>query len=216
MKIITIGHTKGGVGKSTILVNLAIFLSNNGYNVRVADCDPNKVSTFISKIRATNPNLKNFKVYSMESVHQLENFCNTPFDGISLIDTAGVDNPLTRQSIILSDLTIVPVGISITEVMGFRTFCAIVKSLEVKNDKIKVLINQASPRAKNFDSFKSQLGGDFECFSNILPRLGDFVHSFATGKGVIEIKDKEQNICKAGVRFNDLAIEILEILNVKS
>jgi GTP-binding protein len=89
-RTITICHTKGGVGKTTILINLAIFFANRGLSVRVADCDPNKVATFISKVRAKNKELKNFEVKSINRVQELESYCNTPFDGITLIDTAGV------------------------------------------------------------------------------------------------------------------------------
>ena len=96
-RTITICHTKGGVGKTTILINLAIYFANRGLSVRVADCDPNKVATFISKVRAKNKELKNFEVKSINTVQELENYCNAPFDGITLIDTAGVDNMLTRE-----------------------------------------------------------------------------------------------------------------------
>ena len=95
-RIITICHTKGGVGKTTILINLAIYFVNRGLSVRVADCDPNKVATFISKVRSRTKELKNFEVKSINTVQELESYGHTPFDGITLIDTAGVDNMLTR------------------------------------------------------------------------------------------------------------------------
>ena len=39
-KIITLYNNKGGVSKTTTLFNLAIFLSQNGKKILIADCDP--------------------------------------------------------------------------------------------------------------------------------------------------------------------------------
>ena len=214
-KTLTVTHTKGGVGKSTILVNFAIFLCDLGFNVRVADCDPNRVTTMISKIRGKNQKLKNFTVTPVESIARLQQFCLIPFDGYTLIDTAGVDNALTRRAIELGDVCVVPVAPSITEVIGFRTFEAITKKLDVSASNIKVILNQTHPRATKFDDFKKQLGGEFEFFNSALPRLGDFVHSLSSGHGVVEMKSKKDKTqtCNAGVRFSSLAVEMMEVLS---
>ncbi|TLS99922.1 ParA family protein [Aliarcobacter cibarius] len=210
-KSITVCHTKGGVGKTTILINLAIYLVNKGFVVRVADCDPNKVSTFISKVRAKNKELKNFEVKSINSVQELENYYNTPFYGITLIDTAGVDNILTRKALELGNLCIVPVAASITEVIGLKTFEAIVKSINIDKSKIKILLNQVHIRAEKFSSFEDQLKTEFEFFKSTLPQLNDFKKSLSSGKSVLE-QYKKDELCSAGKRFEIFAKEIEEMI----
>lgn len=210
-KSITICHTKGGVGKTTILINLAIYLVNKGFTVRVADCDPNKVSTFISKVRAKNKELKNFEVKSINSVQELENYYNTPFYGITLIDTAGVDNILTRKALELGNLCIVPVAASITEVIGLKTFEAIVKSINIDKSKIKILLNQVHVRAEKFSSFEDQLKTEFEFFKSTLPQLNDFKKSLSSGKSVLE-QYKKDELCSAGKRFQIFADEVGEMI----
>lgn len=211
-KRVTICHTKGGVGKTTVLVNLAIYLANKNILVRVADCDPNKVATFISKIRARDKELKNFEVCTIDSVQKLENFVNTPFDGITLIDTAGVDTILTRKGIELGELCIVPVAASITEVIGLKTFEAIVEAMKEDKNKIKILLNQVHIRAAKFDSFEKQLATEFKFLKSTLPRLGDFVKSLSTGQSAIELQ-KDGEICTAGAKFEVFAKEVLELIN---
>lgn len=211
MKTITICHTKGGVGKTTILINLAIFFANKNLNVRVADCDPNKVATFISKVRSKNKELKNFSVTICDNPQKLENFINTPFDGLTFIDTAGVDNVLTRKAIELGELCIVPVAASITEVIGLKTFEAIVNSLNIDKSKIKILLNQVHIKAEKFSSFKEQLKTEFEFLKATLPQLNDFKKSLSTGRSVIE-QYKKDELCSAGNRFKIFAEEIERLL----
>ena len=51
--IIAISHQKGGVGKSTIAFNLAVWLSKS-YKIEVIDLDVQNTITHINKIREKN------------------------------------------------------------------------------------------------------------------------------------------------------------------
>ena len=45
-KVIAFSNQKGGSGKSTLSVNLAVLWSNSGYKVAVIDADPQKSLTY--------------------------------------------------------------------------------------------------------------------------------------------------------------------------
>jgi len=219
-KILTVAHTKGGVGKSTILNQIVIFLLSLGFKIRVADCDPNKVTTFISKRRARNTKLKNFTSTVISTPQELEIFCNTPFDGITVIDTAGVDCALTRKSIELGTITVVPVAPVTTEFIGFGTFKAVVSKLKVSNSRIKVVLNQVHTRAKDFQDFKTAAKSPFDFFDTALPRLTDFDNSLAQGTGVTELpkvkhpKTKELQERTSSFRIKSLTKEIISLLEL--
>jgi len=216
--ILTIAHTKGGVGKSTILNQIAIYLLSLGYKIRVADCDPNKVTTFISKRRAKNTKLKNFTSTVISTPQELEKFCNTPFDGITVIDTAGVDCALTRKAIELGTITIVPVAPVTTEFIGFATFKAVTKKININPSKIKVVINQVHIRAKDFSYFKDGANSPFDYFDTALPRLADYDSPLLKGTGATELpqvkdaKTKELKERTSSLRIKSLTNEILTYL----
>ena len=219
-KILTIAHTKGGVGKSTILVNIAIYLLSLGYKVRVADCDPNKISTFISKRRAKIKKLQNYSVAVISSLSNLDEFCSESFDGITVIDTAGVDCTLTRRAIEIGTLVVTPIAPSTTEFIGFATYKKVVSELKINTNKIKMLINQAHPLTTDFESFKEQINSPFKFFDTAIIRSKIIDDSLALGTGVVELpkvlnkKSNKYEEIKASVRFKALVNEIIEILGV--
>jgi chromosome partitioning protein len=212
-KILAVVHTKGGVGKSTILLQVIIFLLSRGFKIRVADCDPNKVTTFISKRRLKNKKLKSFDSTVITSVAALDAFCASDFDGITVIDTAGVDCALTRRAIELSSLTVTPIAPSTTEFIGFATYKNVVKQLGVNLNKIKMIINQAHPRCaiyKDYSLFKKQLDCPFDFLKTNIIRVSDFDNSLSCGFGVIEIDSQS----KASNRIQSVTNELLELLEV--
>lgn len=212
-KILTIAHTKGGVGKSTILVQVVIFLLSRGFNVRVADCDPNKVTTFISKRRLKNQKLKSFDSTVITSVAALEGFCASGFDGITVVDTAGVDCALTRRAIELSSLTVTPIAPSTTEFIGFATYKNVVKQLNINPNQIKMIINQSHPRCniyKDYSLFKKQLDCPFDFLKTNVIRVSDFDNSLSSGLGVVEVDSKS----KASNRIQSVVNELIELLEV--
>jgi chromosome partitioning protein len=212
-KILTVAHTKGGVGKSTILVQVVIFLLSRGFSVRVADCDPNKVTTFISKRRLKNQKLKSFDSTVITSVAALDSFCASAFDGVTLIDTAGVDCALTRRAIELSSLTVTPIAPSTTEFIGFATFKRVTQSIGVPASRIKMIINQSHPRCniyKDYSQFKKQLDCPFDFLKTNVIRVSDFDNSLASGLGVVEVDSKS----KASNRIQSVVNELIELLEV--
>ena len=50
--ILTVGNTKGGVGKTTIAVNLAILRASTGRDVLLVDADAQGSASVFSEIRA--------------------------------------------------------------------------------------------------------------------------------------------------------------------
>lgn len=212
-KILTIPHTKGGVGKTTILVQTVIYLLSLGHKVRVADCDPNKVATVISLKRKQNKKLKHFDSTVISSVPQLVEFCSVAFDGITVIDTAGVDCPLTSKAIELCSLAVTPITPSTTEVIGFGSYQNRVKFLGVPVSKVKMLINKAHHRCKidkDYSSFKSQLGCEFDFLDTNIIASNDYDTSVSYGMSVVEYAPAS----KASERIVKTTNEIIKLLEV--
>jgi chromosome partitioning protein len=115
--IISVAHTKGGVGKSTIAWNLATQLESK-YNIEIIDLDFQKTLTYTNEFRD-----KPFKVRNFDNLKDLNKYIAKDNDArISIIDVGGFDSDINRMSIIMSDIVITPVSDSGTELLGLMRF----------------------------------------------------------------------------------------------
>ncbi len=111
--IIAVGHTKGGVGKSTIAVQLATYLKavKKIDKVWVIDTDPQKSC---SKSLIDRNSLEDFAPISCatysdsKELYQQVKTNKTMWEHI-IIDVGGRDSNVFRTTLMLSDLLVIPV-----------------------------------------------------------------------------------------------------------
>ena len=210
-KIITIAHQKGGVGKSTIAINLAVEL-NKKYNLKVIDLDYQKSITIFNETRKEKE-LEPLDIIHIDTQKELIDFLKKNKD-LVLIDNGGFDTDLNRISIVGADLIITPVSNDLIEIYGLEAFKKILKELKEIEPKIKsyVLLNKIDPKAKKaIKELKSYIKNNkeyFNLFDTVLRRRTDFSKSFEKGKSVIEMNKKS----KASKELKGLIKDIEKIL----
>lgn len=100
MKVISVVNTKGGAGKTTISINLAIELANMGKKVIIFDTDGNQKSSFTSiEIRNADPELTAVSAIPIPSAsiyRDVQKYDN--FDYI-IIDAGAGDTRIVRAVI---------------------------------------------------------------------------------------------------------------------
>lgn len=184
---ITIAHTKGGVGKSTIAWNLSLALWYEGLGtVRVGDLDFQQTILLSSKIRSElgEEMLERFEVSTPANQAELAALYPRNDEDITLIDIGGFDSLLNRQAMHIADLIIVPISISLTEVLGFKTFEAILEDEKIDKKKVKILLNNIHPMVKNFSTIREALGDEYIFFDTVIRRRADYVESIGSGRCV--------------------------------
>lgn len=127
MHIVGIVHGKGGVGKSTIAVNLARALQLRGLDVAIIDCDAQATS---QDWRASNDDVELPAVYAVGKAKALESSVNQlekAFD-IAVIDGGGQLQEMHGAIIKASDLVLIPVQPSPADIWPTEKIVELIKA----------------------------------------------------------------------------------------
>lgn len=213
--ILTLSHQKGGVGKSTVAWNLAVYFSKI-IDTRIIDLDTQRSLTVTNALRQEN-NLSPIQMLHFNTAEELAEYAQNDSDDIlTIIDSGGFDSAYNRVAIIASDLLITPVSDKPFDLMGLQKYEEILKSLsEIQAERIKthVLFNNINPSMKRFGDLVEFIcmSEHFELMVSILRQRVDIAHSVGEGKSI-----KEYRIfSKADQEMDELFDEVKSILNIK-
>lgn len=186
--ILTIAHTKGGVGKSTLAWNLAASLLEDKRKVTIVDLDFQQTLFFINSINENSI----LEVKQPQTADELiEIFENYKDDEYIIVDVGGFDNDINRIAISWADKVVVPISNSVTEVIGFKTFEAILE--EIDNPFIYVVLNNIHPLTKNFEEIAKAIGvkPNIQLLSSIIRNRKIYKEILCEGKSVFDTKDTD-------------------------
>lgn len=194
-KIITIAHQKGGVGKSTLALNLAYSFAKN-VNTILTDIDPQGSTIQLSGI------IPDLSIISFTNDIYSQNF-----------DALFIDTPPYLMNEILpiflkSDLVIIPTKAGIPDIMAIRSTVELVKEAQKTNKNLKaaIVLNMVKPRASITEQAKEQLKEyGLPIIGEIRDRVA-YTNTFLTG-GVLTGTDEN-----AKIEINELTRKILELL----
>ena len=108
--ILTVGNTKGGVGKSTLALNLAIARSIEGRHVWLVDGDRQGTATTAMAFRSQAghlPLIESTALPDGTTLHAEVTRRRDEFDDV-VIDAGGRDSTALRAALVLSDVLLVP------------------------------------------------------------------------------------------------------------
>ena len=194
-KIITVAHQKGGVGKSTLALNLAYRF---GKNVRTAltDTDPQGSTMQLQSI-----------VQGIDIIPFDDNTFKENYD-IFFVDTPPYIMNTMMPIFLQSDLVLIPTKAGVPDIMAIRETVGLVRQAQTEKPELKagVVLNMVKPRANITEQAKEQLK---EYGLPILAEVGDrvsYTNTFLTG-GVDSGNDET-----AKREIDKLVNEILRLL----
>jgi chromosome partitioning protein len=190
--IVTCGNTKGGVGKSTLAVNLTIGLALAGQDVLLIDGDPQGHALTFTEMRSElGESMPGYDALGLTGagIRTEVRKAKARRDHI-IIDVGGRDSESLRASLTVSDLVLVPVVPRTTEVWGTQTMAELVRDARGANPNLKALafLNAADPTGQdNEDTLAAlrQMDG-LEVYPVRIVRRKAVPNAWARGLSVLE------------------------------
>jgi len=193
MKVWTLANQKGGAGKTTLAINLAVYAEQLGATTLLADIDPQRSCEIWHRARGTNrPMVAGIlpeKLGAMIDVAHKHRISHV------IIDTAPHSTKDIVTAVSLSDLVICPSQASVLDLAAMHDTAKVLDHSKAMDRAIAVVNNVASQGADQTYNdtviYLKNLG--FKVAPVYLRGLRAFVKSLGLGQGVTEY-EKGKNL----------------------
>lgn len=197
MKIITFSHQKGGVGKSTLSINVAISLQQKKNRVALLDFD---VQNTTFKIVSS---LDNLDVYtSDEDIKNTYNYL--------IVDTPPYIDAHLEELYNQSDLILIPFKVSPLDIIHAQATIDLIRKVQKKNTLLdcRLVVNQLIFNTSLLESLQDEIDAlQVPALKTHIQNRTSFIRSIVQEKGIFGTKDS-----KAIMQVESLTKEILNIL----
>ena len=205
-KVITIAQQKGGTGKTTLAVNLALaFIKYHNLKIAIIDTDPQgslgKWFMIRTEKNISNKNLT-FKTASLWGAQYESKSLKKDHD-IVIIDTPPKIESDARPAIEAADLVLIPVAPSHVDFWATEAIIDIAKKAK---RKILIQINRANHRSKLISQTLEYINSlKVKATDTLIGHRQIFVSSMGIGKTAVE----KQRSGKAIEEIKDISNQIL-------
>ena len=188
--IITIGSTKGGVGKSTIACNLAVAAALGGKTTLLIDADVQASSMAFRAARETD-DIRAMAITTPTLHKDLTQF-DTDF---IFIDAGGRDTGTFRSAVMAADLLIIPCLPSSVDFWAAGDVIELLREARTyKEIKACFLLNQVIPHtrlSKEAVDAMQDYHADAALLKTCIHSRIVYKNAFALGRGVLEMQDSK-------------------------
>ena len=157
--IVLVGGEKGGVGKTTLAVNLAAMRSHAGHDVLLIDADKQASANLWADIRQEEGHDVPVRCVQKRGKGLAANILDlaTRYEDV-VIDAGGQDSVELRAALTIAELALFPIQPSLFDAATLETLAELVAQAQAFNAELvaAVVINRAStnPRVKEADEAK--------------------------------------------------------------
>jgi len=200
--ILTIGNTKGGVGKTTLAVNIAIARASQGRDVLLVDADTQRTAATFTELRTDQLGTPGYTAVSLDGaairtqVRQL-----APKYQDIVIDAGGRDTASLRAALTVSEVLLIPMQPRSFDLWAIEQMAELVNEAREINPDLRALlvINAADPQGTDNQDAADVLQETpgMEVLSLKIGRRKAFPNAAASGRAVIEQgRDKDPKAVK--------------------
>jgi len=195
--IVTVGNTKGGVGKTTLAINLAIGRALSGRDVWLIDGDRQGTAQTAITIRAEGdkkPAIACAHYPDGSTLRAQVQQMGPKFDDI-IIDAGGRDSTALRAALILSDVLVVPFAPRSLDVWALNDISSLVKEARAVRDGLRVIamLNNADPQGHDNEDAAAAVNDfpDLEYVDTPIRRRKPIANAAGQGMSILEYKPKD-------------------------
>jgi chromosome partitioning protein len=208
MKTIAIISQKGGAGKTTIAIHLAVAAELYGFKTAVFDLDPQaSASSWSDKRKENTPVVVSAQAARLSNL--LEQAYSQSAD-IVIIDSAPNADAASLAAVRVADLILIPCRPAAFDLNAIGTTLSLAA---IANKPAYVLLNAVPPHGRVGEEAKTALkNGDVNVVDPILHYLVAFSHAVNDGRTAQEYDPKS----KAADEINTLFYWILKKINIQT
>lgn len=219
--ILTIGNTKGGVGKTTLAVNLAIARALTGREVWLIDGDRQGTASSAIAARAERgraPGIACAQYPDGSALRAQVQQQRGKWDDI-IIDAGGRDSSALRAALILSDILIVPFAPRSYDVWALDDIAALVDEARSLRDGLQAfaVLNLADPGELSVDNTEAAAAvagvPQFTYLPTPIRRRKAFANAGGQGLSVQELAPRDPKACHELAALMESAFNIQAIVN---
>lgn len=186
--ILTFGHTKGGVGKSMLALNVAVERIRAGVDTLLIDGDPRQTS--ISKAIAVRsesgqePPVPCIVLEDARTLRQQVGLLRPKYQDL-VIDVGGKDSSALRSALLVTDVLVLPVAPESVELWAIDDVVEVIEEAQALHPfRVLVVLNRAKSSGQDNADTRAMVA-EYPQLTMLAPSIGHrSVFSSAFGRGL--------------------------------